>query len=120
MQLPKDSSEDSEYEKGCRNSELSGIDRKGKLDVFCKENLWITPFYAKHTFEVDLLIANNSHEILETIKKEYKGEADIERIQKLLENKDVAIAGKEVLRLAEKLGKGGLLSWFQRMLTISL
>ena len=113
VQLPKDSSEDSEYEKGCRNSELSGIDRKEKLDVFCKENLWITPFYAKHTFEVDFLIANNSHEIIETIKKEYKRETDIKRIQKLLENKDVAIAGKEILRLAEKFGKG----WFAIMVS---
>ena len=113
VQLPKDSSEDSEYEKGCRNSELSGIDRKEKLDVFCKENLWITPFYAKHTFEVDFLIANNSHEIIETIKKEYKRETNIKRIQKLLENKDVAIAGKEILRLAEKFGKG----WFAIMVS---
>ncbi len=113
VQLPKDSSEDSEYEKGCRNSELSGIARKEKLDVFCKENLWITPFYAKHTFEVDFLIANNSHEIIETIKKEYKREAVIEKIQKLLENKDAAIAGKEVLRLTEKFGKG----WFAIMVS---
>ncbi len=113
VQLPEDSSEDSEYDKQCRNSELSGIDRRKKLDMFCKENLWITPFYAKHTFEVDFLVANNSHEILETIKKEYKQKADIERIQKLLENKDVAIAGKEVLRLAAKFGKG----WFAIMVS---
>ncbi|MCD4743056.1 MAG: AAA family ATPase [Desulfobacteraceae bacterium] len=113
VQLPEDSSEDSEYEKGCRNSELSGIDRKEKLDVFCKKNIWITPFYAKHTFEVDFLITNNSHEILNTIKKEYKQKANIKRIQKLIENEDVAIAGKEVLRLAEKFGKG----WFAIMVS---
>ncbi len=113
VQLPKDSSEDSEYEKGCRNSELSGIDRKKKLDVFCKGNKWIAPFYAKHTFEVDFLMANNSYEIVKAIEKEYKRESDIKRIQKLLEDKDVAIAGKEILRLAEKFGKG----WFAIMVS---
>ena len=81
--------------------------------MFCKKNIWITPFYAKHTFEVDFLITNNSHEILNTIKKEYKQKANIKRIQKLIENEDVAIAGKEVLRLAEKFGKG----WFAIMVS---
>ena len=113
VKLPDDSSVDSEYDKGCRNSELSGIERKGKLDVFCMNNIWTAPFYAKHTFEVDFLLANNSYEIVKTIKKEYEREGDIKRIQKLLEDEDVAIAGKEILRLAEKFGKG----WFAIMVS---
>jgi predicted ATP-dependent endonuclease of OLD family len=104
---------DSEYEKSCRQSEISGKLRKEKLDEFCKENIFVKPFYAKHTFEVDFLMADNAVEIISTVKKEYKQDADKKRIEKLLKDKDIAISGKEVLRLAEKFGKG----WFAIMVS---
>jgi len=107
---------DSDYEKSCRQSEISGKARKEKLDAYCKGNKYLSPFYAKHTFEVDFLLANNSFEIIATVDKAYKQDADKKRIKKLIENKDVAISGKEILRLAEKFGKG----WFAIMVSENL
>jgi predicted ATP-dependent endonuclease of OLD family len=111
--LPDDIEKDSYYEKSCRQSEISGKERKVKLDAYCEDNDYIKPFYAKHTFEVDFLTSNNSHEIIEVINNEYKRQADKDKISKLLNNKDVAVCGKEVLRLAEKFGKG----WFAIMIS---
>jgi len=113
VDLPDPLIGDSEYEKSCRQSEISGKARKEKLDDYCKENTCIEPFYAKHTFEVDFLLANNSHEIIETIKKEYKKPSVTKGIEDLLKSKDVSVSGKEVLRLAEKFGKG----WFAIMIS---
>jgi len=114
--LPANPDDDTDYQKGCRNSEKSGIERKVKLDKFCEDNDWLKPFYAKYTFEVDFLKANNSHEIINSIESEYKRQADKDKISALLKDKDVAISGKEVLRLAEKFGKG----WFAIMIAENL
>ena len=113
VELPDHSIGDNEFEKKCRQSEISGKARKVKLDAYCAENEYIKPFYAKHTFEVDFLKANNKLEINETVKKAYKQQADIERITKLIDDEKIAISGKEILRLAEKFGKG----WFAIMLS---
>ncbi|HBL77046.1 MAG: ATP-dependent endonuclease [Bacteroidetes bacterium GWF2_42_66] len=113
VELPENSETDNDYQKKCRNSEKSGIERRKKLDKFCEGNGWIKPFYAKHTFEVDFLMANNSVEVQEVVKDNFERDADRERIKELLVDENVAIAGKEVLRLAEKFGKG----WFAVMLS---
>ena len=113
VSLPKDQTEDTEYERDCRNSQISGANRKLLLDEFCNENDFVEPFYAKHTFEVDFLMANNSYEIVQTVEKAYKKESDKNKIKEILENDDIAISGKEVLRLANKFGKG----WFAIMLS---
>lgn len=112
VELPKKDEEDNEFERKCRNSEISGIERKKKLDIFCEDNNWLQPFYAKHTFEVDFLMSGNSFEVYETVKNDYKQAARKKKVEDLLKNKDVAIAGKEVLRLADKFGKG----WFAIMI----
>lgn len=111
--LKANQDEDTAYEKSCRASQKSGKERKEKLDDFCKDNDYIKPFYAKHTFEVDFIIDNNSHEIIKTVKSEYKKENKIKAISKLLEDQNVSISGKEVLRLADKFGKG----WFAIMVS---
>lgn len=113
VKLPKDSKDDSDYEKSCRQSEISGKERKLKLDAFCSSNNYLKPFYAKHTFEVDFLLSNNSYEVIKAINKEYTRPADKERIKKLLEDDDVSVSGKEILYLAEKFGKG----WFAIMIS---
>ncbi len=113
VELPDDPKDDSQYERDCRNSQISGADRKEKLELFCKDNSFVNPFYAKHTFEVDFLIEGNSFEVIQTVEKAYKKQADIDRITKLLKDGDVAVSGKEVLRLAEKFGKG----WFAIMVS---
>lgn len=113
VELPDPLIGDSDYEKSCRQSEISGKARKVKLDEYCRENDYLKPFYAKHTFEVDFLKANNKVEINQTVEKAYKQKADRERIKKLIYDKDIAVSGKEVLRLAEKFGKG----WFAIMVS---
>lgn len=106
VKLPDNPEDDDQYEKDCRNSEISGKERKDRLNEFCKSNSWIEPFYAKYTFEVDFIMSGNSFEIIKTVNEAYKRESDKKRIAGLLKDKDVAISGKEVLRLAEKFGKG--------------
>ncbi|MFH6962162.1 ATP-dependent endonuclease [Flavobacterium plurextorum] len=104
---------DTAYEKDCRQSEISGKARKVKLDSYCNDNIYVKPFYAKYTFEVNFLLAGNAVEVISALKKEYKKSTEIERIEKLLKDPDVAISGKEMLRLAEKFKKG----WFAIMIS---
>lgn len=116
VKLPKDPKDDNQYERDCRNSQISGVDRKEKLELFCKDNDFVKPFYAKHTFEVDFLLEGNSHEVIQTVEKEYKKQANIDRIKELLKDDDVSVSGKEILRLAEKFGKG----WFAIMVSLHI
>lgn len=113
LPLGADPQKDSPAEKNCRNSQLSGQQRKEKLDEFVEDNEWIDIFYAKHTFEVDFLLAGNSYEIINTINKEYKTEDAKKKSKEALEDGNVAISGTEVLRVAEKFKKG----WFALMLS---
>ncbi|MDQ1166399.1 AAA family ATPase [Flavobacterium sp. SORGH_AS_0622] len=105
--------DDTTYEKNCRQSEVAGIARKVKLDSYCLDNIYVAPFYAKYTFEVDFLRSNNSYEVIAALKKEYKKKTEIDKIEKLLKDKSVAVSGKEILRLAEKFKKG----WFAIMIS---
>lgn len=113
LPLSADPEKDSHEEKNCRNSQISGQQRKEKLDEFVKENEWIDVFYAEHTFEVDFLLAGNSYEIVNTINKEYKTEDAKKKSKEALEDGNVAVSGTEVLRLAAKFKKG----WFALMLS---
>jgi predicted ATP-dependent endonuclease of OLD family len=113
LPLPVDANKDTQVEKDCRNSQKSGEDRKKKLDEFIKDNDWIDVFYAKHTFEVDFLLAGNSYEIIQTVETEFKTDAKKEEIAAALKDEDVAISGTEILRLANKFKKG----WFALMIS---
>jgi len=110
--LPENPEEDTDEQMKHRNSEKSGNARKTQLDEYCKGNNWIKAFYAKHTFEVDFLISNNSHEVNKTVSGLYKQSDAKEKIKAKLESADVAVSGKEILRLANKYGKG----WFSIMM----
>jgi predicted ATP-dependent endonuclease of OLD family len=115
LPLSEDENNDTTKEqRDCRNSQKSGIERKNRLEAFCKGNNWLDVFYADYTFEVDFLKANNSHEVISLVKSQYKQQQRIEDISEKLKNTDVAVSGKEILRLAdEKFGKG----WFAIMLS---
>ena len=106
--LPIDPKEDSAYQKHCRASESKGIERKIKLDDFCDGNDFLEPFYARNTFEVDFLMNNNSHEFVNCLDKIYKNKKNIENASTKLKDASIEVAGVEVLRLAEKFGKGWL------------
>lgn len=112
LDLPKDEADDNVEERACRNSQKSGALRKNLLDDFCKDNNWVSPFYGKYTFEVEFVKVGNSFEVIQLVNKQYKREADKNRINSLLENTSVNTYGKEVLRLANSFGKG----WFALML----
>ncbi|WP_417437019.1 ATP-dependent nuclease [Idiomarina abyssalis] len=106
--LPDDENNDSKYQRSCRNSQKSGLIRKGKLDEHTKDNDFISAFYANHTFEVDFIGADNSIEAKEVLSSIYKQQANITKSSDLLKNHAVEIYGKEILRLAGNVGKGWL------------
>lgn len=113
LKLPADEKDDTAELIKCRNSQTSGADRKVKLDALSSTNKWVTPFYGKHTFEVEFVKAGNTYEIQQVVNKEYKRKADKERINALLADSKVEVYGKEVLRLADSFGKG----WFALTVT---
>ncbi|MEO2061373.1 MAG: AAA family ATPase [Christiangramia sp.] len=108
VDLPANENEDSTYQKHCRASQVSGAERKVKLDKFCKNNDFLNPFYSDYTFEVDFLMNGNSHEFVESLDEIFKQQATIDSSKKKLQDKSVSVAGVEVLRLADKKGKGWL------------
>ena len=106
--LPDEPDTDDDYQKHCRKSQESGLERKKQLTDFCKGNSFLKLFFAEHTFEVDLLMNNNSYEYVQCLKNIYQQDKYIKQSESKLENKSVEIAGKEVLRIADKVGKGWL------------
>jgi putative ATP-dependent endonuclease of OLD family len=111
LDLPDDKTKDTTEDRACRNSEESGVHRKEILDEFCDGNDWVESFYGTYTFEVEFINAGNVFEIKELVSKQYKREADKKRINALLDDDNVQVYGKEILRLAEHFGKG----WFALM-----
>lgn len=106
--LPADPMEDDDYQKHCRASEKSGAERKARLAAFCNGNDFLKPFYSKNTFEVDFLMEGNSYEFVQCLEKIYSREADRSKAKLKLEDASVEVAGVEVLRIADKQGKGWL------------
>jgi predicted ATP-dependent endonuclease of OLD family len=106
--LPANEDDDNKYQRSCRNSQKSGLNRKKGLDTLTKGNDYICAFYAEHTFEVDFIGADNSVEAIETLESIYSQTASKEKSKKRLEDHKVETYGKEILRLAEKVGKGWL------------
>lgn len=106
--LPADTKDDNDYQKHCRASEQKGKEREIRLNDFCNGNKFLKPFYAEYTFEVDFLINGNSFEFVNCLDKIYSRKTYIEKIKEKLEDKSVDIAGVEVLRIADKYGKGWL------------
>ncbi len=111
IQLP--SNPDSTHTTGqtkAKNSQKSGQERREKLEEFCSENDCIKTFYAKHTFEVDLISDENSNIFVPVLSEIYEETSltAMESSKEKLESNDIEIQGTEVLRLAKKAGKG----WF--------
>lgn len=100
------------YKKKVAGSAKSGLERKILIDNFCKGNKWITPFYAKYTFEVDFVKAGNSWEIDKLIDDVYSKKATKIKAKSDLKSKDVSRFGKRVLTMATQEKKG----WFAIMI----
>lgn len=106
--LPDDQSTDDDFQKHCRASEKSGKERKTRLTTFCDTNKFLKPFYANNTFEVDFLMNGNSYAFVNCLGTIYSSKAVITKVKAKLKDKSIEVAGAEVLRLANKYGKGWL------------
>ena len=78
------------------------------LDTFAQGNAWVKAFYAGHTFEVDFIQSGNAFEVEKTLPLIYKNAQTKANSAALLQSEDGRASGLEILRLADKVGKG----WF--------
>ena len=116
IDLPEDPDDDNEKQKHARAAQVVGEQRRGSLNEFTADNPWIDAFLADHTFEVDFIGAGNSLEAVEVLSIIYTRPASIKTAKEKLESEDIQIAGAEILRLANKEGKG----WFALLLSETL
>lgn len=113
FELPLDLNNDTGEQRDCRNSELKGQERKNILDEFIADNNYVDIFYAENTFEVQFLQAGNEAPIINLVKAQYSKKKDIDHITSKINESDIETYGKEILRLANKFGKG----WFALLLS---
>lgn len=113
ISIPVEPTDDSPEQKQARASQDQGVRRKETLDAFAENNIWICPFYAKYTFEVDFINENNSREVIGTLDSIFIQAAARKRSEDQINSSDIVEAGSEILRLAKKVGKG----WFALMLS---
>ena len=108
IDLPEDPKSDNEEQKHARAAQLAGESRIAALSTTHGDNPWVEPFFANHTFEVDLVAAGNEYEVCEVINGVYTQPAAITRAQDRVKDPDASVYGTEMLRLAGKFGKGWL------------
>lgn len=113
LELPDDLDDDTDEQRDCRNSELSGEERKKILDEFISKNDFVNVFYAENTFEVQFLKAGNKTPVISLVNSQYSKKKDIDTIVSKINDGDIEVYGKEILRLANKFGKG----WFALLLS---
>ncbi len=106
--LPADSDPEKKKKEKAIGSQSSGLARKGRLDDFCQNNPWVTPFYADHTFEVDFIKSSNSIYLKNIIGDVYIQQATINTAEIELSSADIAVSGSRALTMANHQGKG----WF--------
>ena len=89
-----------------------GKSRKEKLEKLFGRNIWVHPFYAPHTFEVDFANLDDNREyIKEIIRKHYKQESTIDKHVAALDSSEAA-RYDSVLIVAKEIGKG----WYATLL----
>jgi len=107
---------DNKLQAHARAAEKSGKIRHKCLQKLTTGNPWIHAFFADHTFEVDFIGTGNCWEVVQTLDDIYAQLATKETCQEKLESNDLQKSGMEILRLANKLGKG----WFALLLSDNL
>jgi putative ATP-dependent endonuclease of OLD family len=116
VDLPDDPFDDNNEQEHARAAQELGGSRRQNLEFLVADNRWLKAFFADSTFEVDFIGAGNAFETVNTLNTVYQRQADRQRSKVLLESDDPRIAGREVLRLANKVGKG----WFALLLSEKL
>ena len=103
---------DEDYVKHAKASAKKGIERQNILNEHVQDNHYLKVFYAKHTFEVDLINAKNSDLYCSILEKVYTQDATIKRWKTGLTSIDTPVRSYYGLKLAEIVGKG----WFAILL----
>ncbi|WDM22297.1 ATP-dependent nuclease [Paenibacillus polymyxa] len=113
--IPITSSIDSKdkFIKKCIDSQKSGLLRKTELDTSFVNSKWVQPFYATYTFEVDFIMAGNVAGVVQTLPSIYEIKSYIDDSTEKLKKGSTEESGREILRLANKEGKG----WFALLLS---
>nr|WP_312987067.1 AAA family ATPase [Comamonas koreensis] len=97
-------------------SQAAGAQRKIDLDAFAAGNPWVQNFYARHTFEVDLIGSGNHEAFVRSVDKVYKAPATITQAMTDLRSGLIHQSGYRTLMMAEQEGKG----WFAILLAQTL
>lgn len=90
-------------------AEKRGKSRKIKLENLYGKNLWVEPFYAPHTLEVDFALVDeraNRDYISKVIELNYVDSDTIDKHKDNIENGTDAACADTVLTLARDMGKG--------------
>jgi putative ATP-dependent endonuclease of OLD family len=96
----------------CSGSATAGVLRKTALEDFHGGNPWIKSFFAKHTFEVDYVMAGNAQQVIDIVDTVYTNASRVTLSKSELASADVAVYGTRVLTMAKNVGKG----WFAILL----
>lgn len=108
FELPDNPLDDNEEQSSARKSMEAGAQRQSTLDNQYADNAWVNIFYAINTFEVDFLFAGNTEEVRNSLDAIYTNQAYKLDSRNKLDSEDTEESGREILRLANKVGKG----WF--------
>lgn len=108
VDLPAAAEGDTDEQKHARAAETVGRARKESLDIFVEDNAWVKAFYADHTFEADFVQSGNGLEVVRMLDSIYTSAQAKADSAALLQSDDRRASGREILRLAKKVGKG----WF--------
>lgn len=116
IDLPEDPAEDTKAQAKARAAQKLGLTRRERLEQFTRLNPWLNAFFAQNTFEVDFIANNNAREVVGTLDALYETDRPKQESTKKLNSNDRRVAGSEILRLAEKCGKG----WFALLVSENL
>ncbi len=116
--LGDDPKMDDEQQRSARNSQKSGKEREAILKKLVDKNNFLDVFYAENTFEVQFIQQPaNKQCVIEAITPHYTSMAAVKQIKEKIESTDISVYGTEILRLANKFGKGWLALLISEKLT---
>jgi putative ATP-dependent endonuclease of OLD family len=116
LPLSADPEKDDKRLRHLREAQKVGASRREALLTFAGNNPWLKPFFGKHTFEVEFIASGNVSEVIRALDAIYQNPEKKAKSEAKLGAEDLAVSGLEVLRLANKVGKG----WFALLLSENL